>query len=154
MLFRSSPIPGFRRWLEHRHATGDSRSAGVVEFLASTQAPDAEARRAELAAPMKALAANYLLGAKRGDGQPLDPVARFHLGNGAWLKQINWMADISPNGLARSAGMMVNYLYDLKTLEANHEAYARERQIKTTREIRSLVGAKAEAPATGSPDHG
>ena len=63
---------------------------------------------------------------KGGKGQPIDPVARFHLGNGARLERLNWLGDTSPKGLRESAGLMVNYLYDLGTIEAHHEAYANQ----------------------------
>jgi len=67
------------------------------------------------------LVAEYLLAAKNNDGRPLDPVARFHLGNGARLERINWLGDCSAKGLAQSAGITVNYLYGLKNIKANHE---------------------------------
>ena len=85
------------------------------------------------------LMAEYLLNAKGAGGMPLDPVSRFHLGNGASLARINWMADNSDNGIRQSAGMMVNYRYDLGTVENNHENYVNEKQVQTTREIRTLV---------------
>ena len=69
------------------------------------------------------LAAHYLLMTKRTDGKPLDPAARFHLGNGARLEQINWLGDRSTKGMLESAGFMVNYLYDLGEIEKNHEAF-------------------------------
>ncbi len=68
------------------------------------------------------LAAKYLVEAKHKSGLPLDSVARFHLGNGARLEAIHGRADLSPNGLAQSHGVMVNYVYDLSEIEANHFA--------------------------------
>ncbi|MGN6551508.1 MAG: malonyl-CoA decarboxylase domain-containing protein, partial [Pararhizobium sp.] len=88
----------------------------------------------------RALAAEYLVRAKRPDGQPLDPVARFHLGNGASLDRIHPLADTSDRGITQSRGVMVNYRYDLNTVEANHESYAHQREVITTRAIRSLLG--------------
>ena len=70
-------------------------------------------------------AATYFL-ARSGSGAPLDPVARFHLGNGARLEQLDWLADLSEQGLAQSHGLMVNYLYDLDDIEKNHEALCGE----------------------------
>lgn len=75
---------------------------------------------------MLRLAAVYYLQAKTDAGEPLDPVARFHLGNGARLERLNWPADISPKGLQEAAGLMVNYLYDLSAIETNHEAFVND----------------------------
>jgi malonyl-CoA decarboxylase len=70
------------------------------------------------------LTAFYYLNAKGSGGKPPDPVARFHLGNGARLERLNWLGDTSEKGLRTAAGLMVNYLYDLRFIEANHEAFA------------------------------
>jgi malonyl-CoA decarboxylase len=70
---------------------------------------------------------------------PLDPVARFHLGNGARLEQLNWLADTSEKGLSQSYGLMVNYLYDLEEIEKNHEAYAEGRTIVAATSIKRLA---------------
>jgi malonyl-CoA decarboxylase len=100
-----------------------------------------------LEAPMKRLALAYLL-ETRPDGQALDPVARFHLRNGARLERINWLADLSPNGAKQSAGLMANYLYDLAAMDANHEAYLREGRIALGQEPRALSRQlKGEEPA-------
>jgi malonyl-CoA decarboxylase len=71
------------------------------------------------------LCAYYLQHAKH-ENEPVDAVARFHLGNGARMERLNWLADSSKTGLARSAGLMVNYAYRLKEVERNHEAYANQ----------------------------
>ncbi|MBT3702922.1 MAG: malonyl-CoA decarboxylase, partial [Alphaproteobacteria bacterium] len=80
----------------------------------------------------------YLGKEKRRD-LPLDPVARFHLGNGARLERINWMGDTSSRGHAQSSGIMVNYLYDLRTIEANHEALWREGKVVMSREVKGYL---------------
>jgi malonyl-CoA decarboxylase len=136
-----SPIPGFRRWLE-REAETDQTAQDAMDILdvASETAMDALPREAR--ARLMGLAADYFLNAKRKDDQPVDAVARFHLGNGAMLRQINWMADLSDKGIAQSAGMMVNYEYDLGSVEANHEAYAEQRTVKTTSRVRGLQQAR------------
>jgi malonyl-CoA decarboxylase len=92
-----------------------------------------------LEGPLTVLAAHYLVNVKGKDGRPLDPVARFHLGNGARLERINWLADTSPKGLRESHGIMVNYRYDLKEFERNHEAYANEGIVATSRAVRNLL---------------
>lgn len=68
-------------------------------------------------------AAQYL-GRELSEGKPVDPVARFHLGNGARVERLNWMGDPSPKGLRQSYGLMVNYLYDLKRLDRNRAQLA------------------------------
>ena len=75
---------------------------------------------------MLGLAASYYLEAKTKSGEPLDPVARFHLGNGARLERLNWVADTSPKGLREACGLMVNYLYERRNIETNHEAFVNE----------------------------
>jgi malonyl-CoA decarboxylase len=84
------------------------------------------------------LCGHYLLGAKRGR-QVEDRVAHFHLTNGARIQQINWAANLSPRGLEQSLGMMVNYLYDLPSIEKQHEAYSSSGEISTSSAVRKLV---------------
>ena len=91
------------------------------------------------------LCAYYLLHAKH-DGEPVDAVARFHLGNGARMERLNWLADASKPGMARSAGLMVNYVYRLDEIERNHEAYANEHEVVSS--ARFLVLAR-ECPLAG-----
>jgi malonyl-CoA decarboxylase len=75
-------------------------------------------------------------------------VARFHLGNGARLERINWLANLSPRGLRESFGVMVNYLYDPDTIEANHEAFVRQGQVARSAAVAALVHAGAPAKRT------
>ena len=86
----------------------------------------------------KALAAYYLLNAKGTDGRPYDPVARFHLGNGAMLHAVHSDADKSSNGINQSDGVMVNYRYDLKKIPQNHESFLSENKIAVSPEVRAL----------------
>ncbi len=113
-----SPIPGLMRWLEQE---------GV-----SREGKDAE--------QMKALAAYYLLNAKSRGGLPYDPVARFHLGNGAKIHAVHADADTSEKGMAQSGGTMVNYLYDLQRVAQNHENFANTREVIATAEVKALAG--------------
>ena len=85
------------------------------------------------------LAAHYFLNAKNGDGYPVDPVARFHLGNGARLERINWQGDISAKGLREAHGLMCNYRYELKDIEKNHEAYENEGVVAASRQVHALL---------------
>ena len=99
--------------------------------------PTDEAVVQALREPLLRLAAHYLLHARRGDG-PADPVARFHLGNGARVEQLNWLADTSAKGLAQSWGLMVNYLYDPERIESNLEQFATEGRIDAAASIKRM----------------
>jgi malonyl-CoA decarboxylase len=94
------------------------------------------------------LAAHYFLHAK-ADGEPVDPVARFHLGNGARLERINWAGDTSPKGLRAAHGLMCNYRYEIKDIEKNHEAYKNEGTVAASRQVHALL-----KPERGRPDGG
>jgi malonyl-CoA decarboxylase len=141
-----SPVPGFRKWLDARlkakdaslfgpeEATRLARSAGVADPFESLlhlmeRELDKDDQAASAVAPVVThLAARYLVEEKE-QNRPLDPVARFHLGNGARLERLNWQADTSPRGLRQSLGVMVSYLYKLEDIEANREAYARKGRV-------------------------
>ncbi len=88
-------------------------------------------------------AAYYFLEAKSPRGQPVDPVARFHLGNGARLERLNFLGDRSDKGMQQSHGLMVNYLYALDKIEENHEAYAEKGVVASSSTIRKLIPARA-----------
>jgi malonyl-CoA decarboxylase len=89
-------------------------------------------------------AAWYFLRARNGRGQPIDAVARFHLGNGARLENLHWLADASENGIRQSYGLMVNYLYDLDDIEKNHEAYAETREVAASSAVKRILRKTAE----------
>ena len=92
-----------------------------------------------LRGPLIRLAARYLVAAKRADGKAQDPVAHFHLTNGARIEQIDWLADVSEKGLAQSCGLMVNYLYKLSDIDANHETYAGAGKVQASSAVRALA---------------
>ena len=94
--------------------------------------------------PLLGLAAKYFLEAKGSDGRPIDPVARFHLGNGARLDRINWRADTSSKALKVAFGLMVNYRYDLGEIEQNHEAYAEHRTVVASNAVKKLAKPSVE----------
>ena len=126
-----SPAPGFGSWLKRVAQNPHAADLEGIDTTAMARLDDPDWHRepafAERLRPqLMGLAATYYLKAKAKNGQPLDPVARFHLGNGARLERLNWLGDTSPKGLQEAAGLMVNYLYDLNTIEANHEAYANQ----------------------------
>ena len=132
-----SPIPGFVRWLEQQ-AIRTPALAALLSTLGTNnwhlQADQAESLRPALTSQC----ARYLLHEKQ-EGKPVDPVARFHLGNGARLENLHWLADTTPAGIQRSAGMMVNYIYDLDEVEANHEAFVGSGRIAASHAIRKLA---------------
>jgi len=135
-----SPIPRFTHWL--------SSSLDSLDFL------DEDARllvrqlldeptpellwTSELESQMLQVCAHYLVNEK-SRGNPLCPVARFHLGNGATLGKINWRADVSENGLQQSLGIMVNYIYDISTLAKNHEVFESEKKVVYSNDVKKLL---------------
>ncbi len=124
-----SPVPGFAAWLSRERkveasACLDAASKDVLRLLDEpgwNADPAVADRVREVLLPA---AAYYFLKAKTTAGRPVDPVARFHLGNGARLERLNFLGDVSPKGLSQSHGLMVNYLYALDEIEKNHEAFA------------------------------
>ncbi|HYE48158.1 MAG TPA: malonyl-CoA decarboxylase [Azospirillaceae bacterium] len=151
-----SPIPGFRRWLDSELAReGDGILAGaealrlravVAEkerpLLAAALARPGWHEDTELEAALKPvllrLCGRYLVAAKAGQ-RALDPVAHFHLTNGARVERLNWLADRSGKGLTQSAGMMVNYAYRLANIDSNHESYTGDGKVIASNGIKSLL---------------
>jgi malonyl-CoA decarboxylase len=144
-----SPVPGFLKWLKAEWPTiaqgGDSRSAPSAETRAAVDAllkKQLNAEQVAASVPLQnylpMLCARYLVQAKSRD-KPADAVARFHLGNGARLERINWMADTAPNGMEQSAGLMVNYVYDRKMMARNHEAYEQKNEVAYSLAIKKLL---------------
>jgi malonyl-CoA decarboxylase len=140
-----SPVPGFAEWLSRERAAeiSDALSEADKVRLEGLDAQDWADRPQSVAAlqPVTtAAAAWYFLRARTADGRVADPVARFHLGNGARLERINFLADRSPRAMGQAYGLMVNYLYRLGDIETNHEAFADRGEVATTPAIRRLVG--------------
>jgi malonyl-CoA decarboxylase len=124
-----SPVPGFLSYLREASAStatdaGDKLVAADLERFARPGWWEDAAGADRLRRLVLPHAMRYFLEAKLPNGKPLDPVARFHLGNGARLERINWLADRSDTGLRQSGGLMVNYLYDLTEVEPNQRAFA------------------------------
>jgi malonyl-CoA decarboxylase len=140
-----SPVPGFSRWLdkERRAAESTALSPADRQTLEVLDTPDwfRNTEHTEtLRAPLLKAATHYFLRAKAPNGRPLDPVARFHLGNGARLHCLNPFGDISLKGIEQSKGLMVNYLYDLTEVERNHELFANAGDIVASASIHRLLG--------------
>lgn len=139
-----SPVPGFARWLAGIVAEpGDplltnEELSELARPVGETMALDEQerARRDKLLGQM---AAQYLLRARASSGRVIDPVARFHLGNGARLERINIGGNLSARGLRESHGVMVNYRYDLGDIEANHEAFASRNTVVASSAVRKLL---------------
>ena len=146
-----SPVPGFRAWIGrelHRSDLLLPTEARALEGLGDVEAllqrPDWY-RDPQIAGalrePLLRLCARYLLHERARSGRALDPVAHFHLSNGARVERLNWLADVSEKGLQQSAGIMVNYRYRLDDIESNHEAYRGSGQVAAASAVRSVARA-------------
>jgi malonyl-CoA decarboxylase len=139
-----SPAPNFAEWLRRERANAGSPALDEDDRDALSALDNAEWWRApeiaeKVREPLIRAAAWYYLRARNGRGLPVDAVARFHLGNGARLERLDWLADTSERALRQSHGLMVNYLYDLDYIERNHEAYAQQRAIVASSAVTRLV---------------
>ena len=137
-----SPIPKFAAWLksdvqdlelEFLNETNKEQIRGLLIKPTTDKMQDPE-----LKGTLLSLCAYYLLKVKSRD-KPSCPVARFHLGNGATLGKINWLADESENGMTQSVGMMVNYIYDKNTLAHNHERYEQDNSVVCSADVKQLL---------------
>lgn len=136
-----SPAPGFSAWLMTELKQDESVITGALrkELLPLLDASNAPVLSERALAQAAAI---YFLRAKNGHGKPADPVARFHLGNGARLERINVAADLSKNGMRQSFGVMVNYLYDLDHIERNHEAFVALDRVVASSHVQTLANAE------------
>lgn len=133
-----SPMPGLASWVrKNPEVLAEAGIALDAEALAAGQWREDKTLLRALRDKLPRLAARYLLEARRDD-KPWDPVARFHLGNGARIEQIDWLADSSEKGLRQSFALMVNYLYDPDEIEDNVEAFARDGRIAASASVRRL----------------
>ncbi|MBP0445771.1 malonyl-CoA decarboxylase [Roseomonas sp. SSH11] len=137
-----SPIPGFRRWLEKRMAVEGSPEAELASQLSGPDWWQDPALADALRTPLLRLCAEFLT----NPGDRMDPVARFHLGNGARLERINWLGNTAPRGMQESYGLMVNYLYEREEIERNHEAFARGGTVVRSGAVDALL-----TPPKGAP---
>jgi malonyl-CoA decarboxylase len=147
-----SPVPGFGKWLAAQLKDSEpgllaAEDKAILARLDGEAWMHDAATSADVRAPLLRAAALYLLKAKNPKGRPLDPVARFHLNNGASLHRINFLADASPRGLREAHGLMVNYQYRLDQIEANHERLAREGHVAASPEVQKLLAGNGQATA-------
>jgi malonyl-CoA decarboxylase len=151
-----SPVPGFRAWLAAERqrsnllllseakvlAAALGNGGAEPDLLQALEQPDWQADSAMAAVlrePLLRLCAQYLVLEKGRSGRAADPVAHFHLTNGARVERLDWLGDTSEKGLQQSAGIMVNYLYRLDHIEANHEAYRGEGRVAASSTVRHLL---------------
>lgn len=141
-----SPVPGFARWLDRERNMEEETSldAEAKETLSVLDEPtwSSDPEKAEnVRVALLSAAAYYFMKVKDSHNRPLDPVARFHLGNGARLERLNFLGDVSPKGLQQSHGLMVNYLYALDEIEKNHEALAEKGMVAVSPMVRKALRA-------------
>ena len=151
-----SPLPDFRRWLRDELAAGnqvlsDGEISGFEEKgfapaidhlteLVSGPMPAADDSRVEAAKSiLLRLAADYVVNQRRPDGRAADSVAHFHLSNGARAERLNWMANPTEIGWERGLGMMVNYRYEIKSIEANHDRYIIDGVVSAADDVARLL---------------
>ncbi|MBC2604947.1 malonyl-CoA decarboxylase [Pelagicoccus albus] len=152
-----SPIPGFLKWFQSELASGEFRllpselkvlgkligDEEPIPFVAKTLESTRWSRDEKLSEALKPIllrnCAHYLLQVKRRKMQTAaNPVAHFHISNGARMEQLNWMGDTSLKGLQESAGIMINYLYRLDRIEDYHEDYSSKGKINASKKVLSL----------------
>ena len=154
-----SPIPGFMNWLtialedkttsiltkneskniESSYHYGDTPEEAFKKILADNSWAFDKKQEEALQIPLMRLCAQYLINEKNETMRALDPVAHFHLTNGAKMEKLNWQADLSSKGLKNSAGMMINYIYDLSCVEDAHEAYTSSGEVNASQSIYNLI---------------
>ncbi len=124
-----SPIPGFRKWIRNKYPKLDTKIEKIKKSDHLSKIKD----------DLLTCLGEYFFKSERSDKMPNDPVARFHLGNGASLEQINFLGDSSSNGIKLSGGLMVNYLYDLEKVEQNHETFVSEKKINISKNAKNSL---------------
>ena len=150
-----SPVTNFAAWLKRERAQDNSTALNEADkaLFAALDEPDwwrVQDMAARLQDPLMRAAAWYFLRARNGRGLPVDAVARFHLGNGARLERINWLADTSERAMTQGHGLMVNYQYDLDDIEKNHEAYAESRTVVASSAVQKWLRPSLElVPVAG-----
>ncbi len=139
-----SPVPGFAAWL--RRESGKAEGSVIsqqtrrrIALLDNPKWPRKAGAREQVQRAILPLAAYYFLTARDGSGRVVDPVARFHLGNGARLERINPLGDQSVAGMRQSHGLMVNYLYDLDQVARNHEAFVGRDEVVASPDIHKAL---------------
>ncbi|AHF82734.1 MCD, Malonyl-CoA decarboxylase MCD [Rhizobium leguminosarum bv. trifolii WSM1689] len=153
-----SPVPGFARWLAKARASADrllpEAARETLMLLDDPSWPDNENTASEVERVLLPLAARYFLTERTPEGRPIDPVARFHLGNGARLERLNFLGDRSTKAMQQAHGLMVNYLYKLDDIVANHEALAQRGEVIASPAVKSLLNQNDESRRGGNGQQG
>ena len=154
-----SPVPGFARWLAKVRASSTHQFLPeavreTLTLLDDPNWPDNEHAATEVERVLLPLAARYFLIERTPEGRPVDSVARFHLGNGARLERLNFLGDRSAKALQQAQGMMVNYLYKLDDIVANHEALAQRGEVIASPAVRNLLNQNDESHRGGNGRQG
>jgi malonyl-CoA decarboxylase len=150
-----SPAPGFANWLaDQRRGEAPALSEHdrkTLDVLDEPEWPKTDFPAEALREVLLAASAHYFLLGKSTSGRPLDPVARFHLGNGARLERLNWPGDMSERGIREAQGLMVNYLYKLDEIEGNHEAFAARGEVVASSQVKRLLRKAPRARQDAKP---
>lgn len=134
-----SPIPSLMNWLENQdNAAQVNLNNHDIQRLHTVDWIKDQDYTKKMQTPLRAAALAYLTDRQAGSHRLQDSVARFHLGNGARIENIQWLADTSQRGLENSCAMMVNYLYELEQIESNHEAFAVRHEIALSGTMQTL----------------
>ncbi|MBY3251604.1 malonyl-CoA decarboxylase [Rhizobium laguerreae] len=154
-----SPVPGFARWLAKARASAADRllpeaARETLMLLNDPSWPDNENTASEVERVLLPLAARYFLTERTPEGRPIDPVARFHLGNGARLERLNFLGDRSAKAMQQAHGLMVNYLYKLDDIVVNHEALAQRGEVIASPAVKSLLNQNDESRRGGNGQQG
>lgn len=141
-----SPVTGFAQWLRKELKSDKSKILSqkekeILSLVEHSGWHEDKEKGNMLEKPLLKACANYLINEKK-HGKPINAVARFHFGNGASLYRINWLGDTSDNGIKEYFGLLVNYLYDPKNIESNHEAYVQEGKLAVSKSIRTALSWK------------
>lgn len=138
-----SPIPGFKKWatqqLDNPDTILEAKELNMIEDLSLTEKSHSIITAVENADGLQNIVAKYLVVARSPKGEASDPVARFHLGNGAQLHNIHILADTTENGLQNAWGCMVNYKYNIAHIERNHDQYYNHRIIAISDTVSQMV---------------
>jgi malonyl-CoA decarboxylase len=139
-----SPIPGFRDWFSYLEDNKIKNILGNIpleniSFLKSSDLKVGDTRIVSNKDAILKLVAHYLINEKNHKQLPINDVTRFHLGNGATIEDININANVSEVGFNRSFGVMVNYLYELKNIEKNHEDYINNKKVIISDKLKKFI---------------
>ena len=133
-----SPVPGLRKWA---HKMNNSKDEELSDRISQDISDCCEKEEINQLALLR-LTYFYLTQIKNKKGDAINPVAHFHLGNGALIYKIHTQANNNQLAIDDSWGVMVNYLYDLDLVAINHEAYANQESVAVSPKLTKSVQSK------------